>query len=313
MDFAQLFAGAGEAALALPPSYEPSLVLLSYLISSLAGYAFLRLAARIAELVDSPARFVWLAGGALTMGLGVWAMHFVGMLAYRLPIPVSYDALVTAVSAIPAVLASAVALYIVARPTITMTRLLLGGTFMGAGIGVMHYTGMASMRVDAFVRYDPILFATSIVVAVALAILALQVTFWTKRRTAAQPTLVHDLLGASIMGLAVSGMHYTAMTSTLCIPGGECRPRRARPRPSGVRHRYSRGCQHRSSAGDHRRDLRPAAQPGNRQTPAGFGPGTAPRSADDRRDRDHARRPRHFRQGRQVRPLQFAFPGDVHG
>ncbi len=218
LDFTQIFARAGEAASAYPASYEPSMVLLSYLIASLAGYAFLRLVARIAELGSAPARYFWLTGGALTMGLGIWAMHFVGMLAYRLPIPVSFDALVTALSAAPAVLASAVAIYIVARPTITMPRLLLGGTFMGAGIGVMHYTGMASMRLDAFVRYDPILFATSIVVAVALAILALQVTFWTKRRSAALPAFVHDVLGASIMGLAVSGMHYTAMTSTLCIP-----------------------------------------------------------------------------------------------
>lgn len=218
MDFGQLFAGAGEAALALTASYEPSMVLLSYLIASLAGYAFLRLAARIAELRQAPVRYLWLAGGALTMGLGIWAMHFVGMLAYRLPIPVSYDAFVTGLSAMPAVLASAVALHIVARPTITMSRLLLGGAFMGAGIGVMHYTGMAAMRLDAFVRYDPLLFGTSIVVAVALAILALQVTFWTKRRTAAGPTFMREMLGASIMGLAVSGMHYTAMTSTLCIP-----------------------------------------------------------------------------------------------
>ena len=218
LDLSQLFAGAGEAAHALAASYETSMVVLSYLISALAGFAFLRLVARIAELGDGQVRYLWLGGGALTMGLGVWAMHFVGMLAYRLPIPVTYDALVTAVSAVPAVLASAVAIHVVARPTITMPRLLVGGASMGAGIGIMHYTGMAAMRFDAFVRYDPALFATSIVVAVALAILALQVTFWSKRRSAANPTLGPEILGALIMGLAVSGMHYTAMTSTLCIP-----------------------------------------------------------------------------------------------
>src|SRR5262249_55238417 len=132
-------------------------------------------ATRIAEIRDAGLRFSWLAIGAIAMGSGIWAMHFIGMLAHILPIPVSYDEGITALSMVPAVLAAAIALHVVARPVVTTSRLLIGGTLMGLGIGAMHYTGMSALQLDALVRYDPTLFAASIVVAVLLAILALQI------------------------------------------------------------------------------------------------------------------------------------------
>ena len=136
------------------------------------------LPAEIVELGQSVARYAWLAAGAVMMGVGIWAMHFVGMLAYVLPIPVAYEIVPTALSVAPAVLAAAVALSIVARPAVSTCRLLIGGTLMGAGIGAMHYGGMEAMSVSALVRYDPTLFAMSIVAAVVLSVLALQVRFW---------------------------------------------------------------------------------------------------------------------------------------
>jgi PAS domain S-box-containing protein len=217
MDISQFFTIGLDRSQAMTATYDLSLVLASYLIAALAGYAFLRLTTLIAELSKPASRLTWMVAGALTMGLGTWAMHFVAMLAYRLPVPVGYDPTVTAISLVPAVLGSGVALHVVARRTVTLQRLLLGGVLMGAGIGTMHYTGMAAMRFDALVRYDPLLFATSIVVAVALAFIALSVTFWTVTRRNTGPSLAREAVGAGIMGLAVAGMHYTAMTSTLCF------------------------------------------------------------------------------------------------
>jgi NO-binding membrane sensor protein with MHYT domain/nitrogen-specific signal transduction histidine kinase len=217
VDIADYFTVGVDTSQALSASHEFPLVIASYLIATLAGFAFLRFTSRIIELEGSVIRFAWMTAGALTMGLGVWAMHFVAMLAYRLPIPVAYDPVVTALSALPAVVGSAVALYVVARPKVTTLRLLLGGVFMGAGIGAMHYTGMAAIRFDAFVRYDLMLFVTSVVVAVALAFIALFATLWTMQRGGVGPTRRRETIGALIMGLAVSGMHYTAMTSAFCF------------------------------------------------------------------------------------------------
>ncbi len=219
-DLSDFFDFGLEPAQALAGTYNPALVVVSYLIASLGSYAFLQFAEQITGIVDRVLRLGWLAGGALAMGCGIWAMHFVGMLAHILPIPVSYDVVITALSAVPAILAAGVALHVVARPAVSARRLLIGGTLMGAGIGTMHYTGMAAMRLDALVRYDPVLFATSVAVAVVLAIIALQVRFWIGRVRDARPTLLRQAGGALILGFAVTAMHYTAMASTYCFAGG---------------------------------------------------------------------------------------------
>ncbi|HYC63572.1 MAG TPA: MHYT domain-containing protein, partial [Reyranellaceae bacterium] len=202
---------------ALQDAYNPTLVVVSYLIASLGAYAFLQFAELLSDIKNQALRAAWLAGGAFAMGCGIWAMHFVGMLAHTLPIPVSYDGFVTALSAVPAMLAAGVALHVVARPQVSAVRLLIGGTLMGAGIGTMHYTGMAAMRLDAIVRYDPVLFAVSVGVAVVLAVLGLQVRFWMGRVSGARSTALHEMGGALILGFAVTAMHYTAMTATYCF------------------------------------------------------------------------------------------------
>ncbi|MDP1911393.1 MAG: MHYT domain-containing protein [Hyphomicrobium sp.] len=230
-----------DTADALPSRYNYVLVLISYLVASLASYTFLQFAGRIVELRHSVARFAWLAAGAVMMGVGTWAMHFVGMLAYILPIPVSYDVVPTALSVVPAILAAAIALHVVARPQVSTRRLLIGGTLRGAGIGLMHYGGMEAMSVNALVRYDPALFATSIVAAVVLSILALQVRFWmgrghgtasaarsaslnsVSRHSTSIPSVSiratggQEIVGALILGFAVTAMHYIAMSSTFCF------------------------------------------------------------------------------------------------
>ena len=202
---------------ALPATYNYALVLLSYLVAALGGYAFLQFATRIAELRDLGLRYGWLIVGAIAMGGGIWAMHFIGMLAHVLPIAVSYDPWITAVSVVPAILAAGVALHVVARPVVSTGRLLVGGTLMGAGIGAMHYTGMSALELNALVRYDPALFGASLVVAVGLAILALQAWHWLSKTQPTRFSRVQEVVGALILGLAVTAMHYTAMASTYCF------------------------------------------------------------------------------------------------
>src|SRR5437899_1330288 len=216
--------GSMDPGSALAGTYEPTLVTLSVVVAILAAYAVLGLAERISAADRPFAKRSWLAAGAVTMGIGVWAMHFLGMLAFRLPVTVSYDVWVTLVSVAPAVLASAIMLHVISQARISPGRLVLGGTLMGAGIGVMHYIGMAAMRMNAVMRYDPVLFVVSVIVAVVLAITAL----YTKFLASSRPGGVHrwwtKLGAAAVMGFAVAGMHYTGMAAAHVFPSPSADP-----------------------------------------------------------------------------------------
>jgi two-component system, sensor histidine kinase and response regulator len=206
-------------------TYEPTLVILSIIVAALAAYAALGLAERI-SVADKPlAKRSWLAVGAVTMGVGVWAMHFLGMLAFRLPVRVNYDVGVTLASVAPAVLASGIMLQVISQPRISPGSLVFGGGLMGAGIGVMHYTGMAAMRMNAVMRFDPVLFGVSVIVAVVLATAALYTKFLASGRSGS----VHrhwwiKLPAAFVMGCAVAGMHYTGMAASYVFPGVSSEP-----------------------------------------------------------------------------------------
>ena len=152
---------------AIPSRYDPKLVVLSVIVPSLAGYAALNIVERIRVGNKMISERSWLLIGAITMGSGVWAMHFIAMLAFQLPVPVNYNFWVTLASVFPVILASAVTLYVISRATCDGKQLIVGGVLMGAGIGVMHYTGMAAMRSEALMRFDPLIFALSVVVAVS--------------------------------------------------------------------------------------------------------------------------------------------------
>jgi hypothetical protein len=136
-------------------TYNLPLVLLSLVIATLASYTALDLAAFISLLEKRTLRRAWLAGGAVAMGTGIWSMHFVGMLALSLPIPLGYALTDTGASLAIAVLVSYFALTVVTRARLGGARLLAGGMLMGAGIVGMHYTGMAAMRMTPGIRYDP--------------------------------------------------------------------------------------------------------------------------------------------------------------
>src|SRR5579864_1093208 len=208
-----------DVAAALSQSYNLILVTVSFLIAALASYAGLLMTVCIANAESARGRWVWLAGGSAAMGIGIWAMHFTGMLALTLPVPVTYDIPITVLSAVPAILASALALRVMSSRSNRHQRYLIGGTLVGAGIGAMHYIGMAAMRVEYCVHpYDPELFALSIIVAVILGIAAFYVQDVRLHLRYLDGRKINILFGAGLMGLAVAGMHYTAMAAVSFFP-----------------------------------------------------------------------------------------------
>ncbi|NYZ16695.1 response regulator [Azospirillum sp. RWY-5-1] len=206
-----------EALAPLPGAYSPGLVVLSVLIAMLAALVALLTAERVAASGTRIGRLAWVAAGAVSMGGGIWSMHFIGMLAFSLPCGIGYDIGTTLLSVLPSLLASGVALLVIGRRgDIGMARLLTGSVLMGGGIGAMHYTGMAAMTLDALLRYDPLLVLLSVVVAVFLAFLSLGMLAL-RRRVGPHP-LLSVPMAAVVMGAAVAGMHYTAMRAAVFFP-----------------------------------------------------------------------------------------------
>lgn len=202
-----------EALGAYDMHYQPTQVLVSVLLAVFAASCALEMANHKTH------RPRWIALGALMLGLGTWAMHFIGMTALRIDCGIQYEPWLTALSVLPGVAAAAVALHFAARDRAGLATLLLAGTVMGAGVGLMHYLGMAAMRLDGALRYDSRLFLLSIVAAVLLAIGAL----WLRQRLLGTRLGRHPFLGSlaggSVLGLAISAMHYTAMAGAYFLPG----------------------------------------------------------------------------------------------
>src|SRR5260221_3768175 len=157
-------------------TYNYWLVCVSLAVASLASYTALDLASGISASKGLPGR-LWLLGGAFSMGTGIWSMHFIGMLAFSLPIPMGYDVSVTLLSMLIAIIVSGFALLMVTGSTLGKRRLLIAGVLMGLGISSMHYTGMAAMDVSPPIRYNPVLFAASIGIAIAASLAALWIAF----------------------------------------------------------------------------------------------------------------------------------------
>src|SRR6185437_6049571 len=191
-------------------TYSNGVVLLSFLVAVLASYTALDLASRITASTGAGAA-AWLLGGAFAMGTGIWSMHFIGMLAFTLPIATAYHIGITLASMAIAIVVSGFALYTVSRDSLSLRSLALGGVLMGIGISAMHYTGMAAMEVEPGIRYDRLLFAASIVIAIAASTAALWISF--QLRSDARRRVYARLAGAVVMGGAIVGMHYTGMAA----------------------------------------------------------------------------------------------------
>jgi len=200
-----------EAASYLMKSYDPVLVTLSIGVATLAGYAALDLADRVHATQRAQA-WTWLAAGAVVMGSGIWAMHFIGMLALMLPITMNYLVAPTALSWLMAVIGSAAALSLSYRASFERWAWAAASILMAAAIVSMHYTGMYAMQISPGIVYSPIWVAFSIVVSVlgSAAALGLSVVL----RDPGQRLQIAKKIAASLlMGAAISGMHYSGMAA----------------------------------------------------------------------------------------------------
>ena len=200
---------------ALVGTYDYRLVALSVLISMLASYAALDLGGRVTA-ARGRVRAFWLTGGSATMGLGIWAMHYIGMLAWTLPVPVLYDWPTVLVSLLAAMLASGVALFVVSRDAVGPVGAGGAGLIMGGGIASMHYIGMEAMRLPAMCRYSTGLVALSVIFAVLISLVALRLTFHWSHTSG--PADWRKPASAVLMGAAIPVMHYTGMAAVTFVP-----------------------------------------------------------------------------------------------
>src|SRR6266404_2108924 len=202
----------GAIPMVVTGTYDPYLVALSVLVASFASYTALGLSGHVGA-AQGLARSVWLVAAAITMGGGIWSMHFIGMLAFVMPIPMSYDIRLTTLSLLVAIFVTGGGFYVISRQSASPLRLVLSGIFMGLGIAAMHYTGMAAMRGHAELSYDRLFVALSLIIAIGASTAALWLAFRTT-------DLWQKLAAAGVMGLAISGMHYTGMRAAIFTAHG---------------------------------------------------------------------------------------------
>jgi diguanylate cyclase (GGDEF)-like protein len=204
----------------LPSEYDAATVLASLLIASLSSYVALDLAKR-QRTRERGAALAWWIGGSVVMGTGIWCMHFVGMLAFSLPIPLGYRLGPTLVSWVAGVAVSAVALCLAGRRSLGPWSLGGGSLAMGAGISAMHYTGMAALDMAPGIVWNPWLVLASAVIAVMASAASLLIFFGLRKlRPDSGPTM--QALAALAMGLAICGMHYTGMAAAQFPVGAVC-------------------------------------------------------------------------------------------
>ena len=204
----------------LPSSYDPWVVACSLLIASFASYVALDLAKRVRG-PDKRHAMRWWIVGSFAMGSGIWCTHFVGMLAFSLPIALGYGAAMTLVSWIAAVAASAVALWVASRDKLRWQHVSAGALSMGLGISAMHYLGMAALDIAPGIAWSSSLVVASVVIAICASATALEIFFWLRKASASR-AVHHQVAAAVVMGLAICGMHYTGMAAASFPAGSVC-------------------------------------------------------------------------------------------
>ncbi len=207
-------------------SYDLKLVALSLIVAVMAAYTALDMSGRVSQAQSRRTSLAWLLAGATAMGSGIWSMHFVGMLAYQLPIPMRYDPLITLISLVFAILLSGLALWLVSLRELNWRTVFGGGTAMAAGIcgmhySGMHYSGMAAMKMQPAIQYQPGLFGISVVIALLASMAALRLCF-TLRTATDSKGLLRRFGAALFMGCAIAGMHYTGMAAAEIAPNAIC-------------------------------------------------------------------------------------------
>ena len=200
-------------------SYTPWLVVISFLVAALASFTALDMASRVTTAATPRTTWLWLVGGGCAMGLGIWSMHFIGMLAFQLPIPLGYALGLTTVSLLAAMASSIFALWLVSQPTLPHGRLASGAVLMGSGIAAMHYLGMAALHMQPGIDYHAGWVALSLLIAVAASWTALFIAF---RLRSTHRRLRDRIAPALVLGTAIVGMHYTGMAAARFPAGSIC-------------------------------------------------------------------------------------------
>ena len=200
-------------------TWDIPLVVLSVLVAMIGSFTSLTHAQRM-RASSGHSMWAWMTAGGITLGLAIWSMHFIGMLAFHLPVPLGYNLSLTLLSALPAIAAALFGFYVLRKPNVSIVHIIVSGLLMGAGISVMHYTGMAALKMSPPISYDPLIFPLSVAIAVVASWGALLMMDRGERLKI--PVLPRFVLSSVIMGLAISGMHYTAMLGAQIQPGSIC-------------------------------------------------------------------------------------------
>ncbi len=194
-------------------TYDIWLVALSYMVSVIGTFTALELAGHVLNnKSDNHKPLPWIIAAATALGGGgIWSMHFIAILAYKLPIAVNYDIFMTLTSLVAAIIVTSIGLYIVTGKHLSMSRLCIAGVFVGLGVCSMHYLGMEAMIMEAQLNYDPLIFALSVVVAIVVATVGLLLMVTMRKG-------IPRVISAFVIAFAVSSMHYTGMFGTTCTP-----------------------------------------------------------------------------------------------
>lgn len=200
-------------------TWNTSLVLMSVLVAVIGSFSALIHAQRMRENTGH-IEILWMIVGGCTLGVAIWSMHFIGMLAFHLPVTIAFDRTLTLLSLIPAIAAAFLGFWVLRAEHVRFGRIVFSGLLMGAGISLMHYTGMAALKMFPAITYDPLIFSLSLLISVVASWGALLMMYQGERIIL--PPLKRFVLGALVMGLAISGMHYSAMMGVIIQPGSLC-------------------------------------------------------------------------------------------
>ncbi len=193
----------------LPLSYDPVLIFFSIVVVFISSFIALTISGTLFKTVGK-ARVKWIVYGAFVMGLGIWSMHFIGMLASHLSVTITYSTPLVIVSVLPALFASGLAFAIISRPQVRKYEIITGALLISSGIVAMHYVGMAAMQMQAIIEYDLFLWVLSVVIALVASLLAIMLLLYSRNR---QANFWLKMTSAIFITIGVSGMHYVGMAA----------------------------------------------------------------------------------------------------
>ena len=199
-------------------SYDIKLVCLSYLIAAAASFITLSHAQHLREHKPN-AKHIWVAMGGLTLGSGIWSMHFIGMMAFDMDMLLTYDLSLTIISICIAIGSACFALWMMAKPDISISHLSISAIAMGGGISLMHYIGMAAMIMPASTHYNMGIVALSLAIAISASFAALWIAVH-QDKYRFKDSLLIKIAGALVLGFAITAMHYTGMAAVTFQPTG---------------------------------------------------------------------------------------------